>query len=78
MTTFSCTTFQGVSYYSSDGIYGDSYFSETKKKPSESGRKNIYYKGNFYQCKSKGNLENNRNEDTFVAYLRSIIGKRNR
>ena len=66
LTTFSCKTFQGVSYYSSDGIYGDSYFSETKKKPSESGRKNIYYKDYFGNLADDYSSLNQNQTETFT------------
>ena len=47
LTILSCGSYQGVSYYRSDGIYGDPNTPETEQIPSSKSRENLYYKDYF-------------------------------
>ncbi|RPG63258.1 MAG: hypothetical protein CBC02_011090, partial [Flavobacteriaceae bacterium TMED42] len=46
-TLFSCGSYQGVSYYASDGIYGGEVAVKTKPEKSQTNTKGVYYKDYF-------------------------------
>ena len=46
-TLFSCGSYQGVSYYASDGIYGGEVAIKTKPEKSQTNTKGVYYKDYF-------------------------------
>ena len=53
LAILSCGSYQGVSYYGSDGIYGDPNTPKTEQLPSSKSGENLYFKDYF------GNLADN-------------------